>query len=131
MLLPWLRNQNLTISVRVRLFGFAFDLKFRKSRNVDLIWKGDLKLMNNGHVIATSRHVYISCLSLQKSQIHAFSSYHFLKIWQHFELPHIQCVGLDIGNWKYRLHIHIKACKKNLYCKRRQSICSEENILGS
>ena len=60
MLLPWLRNQNLTISVRVSLFRFAFDLKFRKSRNVDLIWKGDLKLMNNGHVIATSRHVYIA-----------------------------------------------------------------------
>ena len=39
------------------------------------------------------------------------------KNWQRFELPHIQCVGLDIGNWKYRLHIHIKACKTNLYCK--------------
>ena len=52
MLLPWLRNQNLTISVPVRLFRFAFDLKFRKSRNVDLIWKGDLKLMNNGHIIS-------------------------------------------------------------------------------
>ena len=27
------------------LFKFALDLKFRKSRNVDLIWKGGLKLM--------------------------------------------------------------------------------------
>ena len=115
MLLPWLRNQNLTISVPVRLFRFAFDLKFWKSRNVDLIWKGDLKLMNNGHIIATSRHVYRVCQCKISNICLLLIS--FFKIWQRFELPHIQCVGLDIGNWKYRLHIHIKACKTNLYCK--------------
>ena len=71
MLLPWLRNQNLTISVPVRLFRFAFDLKFRKSRNVDLIWKGDLKLMNNGHIIETSRQLdmYIVSVNAKISNI--------------------------------------------------------------
>ena len=87
---------------------------------MDLIWKGGLKLKNNGHIIATSRHIMSANAKISNTSLLLIS---FLNCLIFNVLNWI----LEIGNIGYRFTY--KPVKQTYIA--RQNFCSEENILGT